>query len=124
AGQRTGNPTPGCEVGNPVSYLPTRLVRAAERGGTITFLSDGPDGGQRVEWADLPALRDRHPGRVAGRGHRGGVATADADELAGGFRGPDPRPGPGGRHLPGRGRPDAGRLHPARAGRSPGGPPP
>jgi fatty-acyl-CoA synthase len=35
-----------------VSYLPTRLISAAERGGTITFLSgDGP--GDRVEWAVL-----------------------------------------------------------------------
>jgi fatty-acyl-CoA synthase len=33
-----------------VSYLPTRLIRAAEGGGTVTFLSaDGP--GVRVEWA-------------------------------------------------------------------------
>ncbi|HKN39972.1 MAG TPA: fatty acyl-AMP ligase [Acidimicrobiia bacterium] len=37
-----------------MSYLPTRLIRAAERGGTITFLSaDGPDAGERVEWAVL-----------------------------------------------------------------------
>ena len=35
-----------------MSYLPTRLISAAERGGTITFLSgDGP--GDRVEWAVL-----------------------------------------------------------------------
>jgi len=37
-----------------VSYLPTRLISAAEGGGTITFLSaDASDGGQRVEWAVL-----------------------------------------------------------------------
>ena len=35
-----------------MSYLPTRLITAAERGGTITFLAaDGP--GDRVEWALL-----------------------------------------------------------------------
>ncbi|MEW6475871.1 MAG: fatty acyl-AMP ligase [Actinomycetota bacterium] len=35
-----------------MSYLPTRLITAAERGGTITFLAgDGP--GDRVEWAVL-----------------------------------------------------------------------
>jgi fatty-acyl-CoA synthase len=35
-----------------VNYLPTRLVSAAERGGTVTFLcGDGP--GERVEWAVL-----------------------------------------------------------------------
>ncbi len=34
------------------SYLPTRLVLAAERGGTITFL-DGDGPGERVEWAVL-----------------------------------------------------------------------
>src|SRR4051794_22156825 len=51
-----GNPGPRREVGPVVSYLPTRLIRAAERGGTITFLSaDGPaaDGSGRVEWAVL-----------------------------------------------------------------------
>ena len=47
-----GNPVPRREVGPDVSYLPTRLISAAERGGTITFLSgDGP--GERVEWAVL-----------------------------------------------------------------------
>src|SRR5258705_12952624 len=58
-GERTGNQGPGREVGPGVSYLPARLIRAAERGGTITFLStDGPPnasgpGGERVEWAVL-----------------------------------------------------------------------
>src|SRR5205085_2615032 len=52
--ERTSNPGPGREVGPDVSYLPTRLISAAERGGTITFLSaDGPDAGDRVEWAVL-----------------------------------------------------------------------
>src|SRR5918999_4384388 len=52
-GELTGNPGPREKVGPHVSsYLPTRLSRAAERGGTITFLSaDGP--GERVEWAVL-----------------------------------------------------------------------
>ena len=50
--QPAGNPVPRREVGPDVSYLPTRLISAAERGGTITFLSgDGP--GERVEWAVL-----------------------------------------------------------------------
>src|SRR5688500_2219378 len=51
--ERTGNQGAGREVGPGVnSYLPTRLARATERGGTITFLSgDGP--GDRVEWAVL-----------------------------------------------------------------------
>jgi fatty-acyl-CoA synthase len=51
--QRTGNPGPRREVGPEVSsYLPTRLSRAAERGGAITFLpGDGP--GDRVDWAVL-----------------------------------------------------------------------
>jgi fatty-acyl-CoA synthase len=50
---RASNPGPGREVGPDVSsYLPTRLCRAAERGGTITFLSgDGP--AEPVEWAVL-----------------------------------------------------------------------
>src|SRR5438067_1836477 len=49
----TGNQGPCREVGPDVnSYLPTRLSGAAERGGTITFLSgDGP--GERLEWAVL-----------------------------------------------------------------------
>jgi fatty-acyl-CoA synthase len=49
----TGNQGAGHEVGPGVnSYLPTRLARATERGGTITFLSgDGP--GDRVTWAVL-----------------------------------------------------------------------
>jgi fatty-acyl-CoA synthase len=48
----TSNPGPDPQVGPDVSYLPTRLITAAERGGTITFLSgDGP--GERVEWAVL-----------------------------------------------------------------------
>src|SRR5438270_3736199 len=57
--ERAGNPGPGREVGPDVSYLPTRLIRATERGGAITFLSaDGPPnsggpGGERVEWAVL-----------------------------------------------------------------------
>ena len=47
------NQGPRPEVGPHVSsYLPTRLSRATERGGTITFLSgDGP--GEPVEWAVL-----------------------------------------------------------------------
>src|SRR5438105_14489098 len=50
----TGNPGLRPGVGPDVSYLPTRLIRAAERGGTITFLSaGGPDAGERVEWAVL-----------------------------------------------------------------------
>jgi fatty-acyl-CoA synthase len=51
--ERTGNQGARREVGPGVnSYLPTRLARATERGGTITFLSgDGP--GDRVEWAVL-----------------------------------------------------------------------
>src|SRR5438067_10335541 len=50
----TGNPGPGREVGPPVSYLPTRVISATERGGTITFLSaDGPAAGETVEWAVL-----------------------------------------------------------------------
>src|SRR4051812_25231755 len=50
----TGNPGPDREVGGVVSYLPTRLIAATERGGTITFLSaEGPAAGQRVEWAVL-----------------------------------------------------------------------
>ena len=51
--ERSSNQGPWREVGPGVSsYLPTRLSRAAERGGTITFLSpDGP--GDRVEWAVL-----------------------------------------------------------------------
>src|SRR2546423_12182866 len=50
----SGNPGPRHEVGPGVSYLPTRLVRATERGGTITFLSaDGPAAAERVEWAVL-----------------------------------------------------------------------
>src|SRR5438874_12461394 len=50
----TGNPGPDREVGPHVSYLPTRLIRAAERGGTITFLSaEGPGAGEQVEWAVL-----------------------------------------------------------------------
>jgi fatty-acyl-CoA synthase len=51
--ERISNPGPRREVGPGVnSYLPTRLARATERGGTITFLSgDGP--GDRVEWAVL-----------------------------------------------------------------------
>src|SRR5438309_4222513 len=50
----TGNPGLRPGVGPDVSYLPTRLLRAAERGGTITFLSaDGPGAGERVEWAVL-----------------------------------------------------------------------
>ena len=37
-----------------MSYLPTRVIQAAERGGTITFLSaEGPSAGERVEWAVL-----------------------------------------------------------------------
>src|SRR3990170_448443 len=48
----SSNPPLGREVGPDVSYLPTRLITAAERGGTITFLTgDGP--GDRVEWAVL-----------------------------------------------------------------------
>jgi fatty-acyl-CoA synthase len=48
----TGNPGSSCGVGPDVSYLPARLITAAERGGTITFLAaDGP--GERVEWAIL-----------------------------------------------------------------------
>ena len=48
----SSNPLPGREVGSGVSYLPTRLITAAERGGTVTFLAaDGP--GDRVEWAVL-----------------------------------------------------------------------
>jgi fatty-acyl-CoA synthase len=47
-----GNQGPSHEVGPSVSYLPTRLISATERGGTITFLSAaGP--GDRVEWAVL-----------------------------------------------------------------------
>ena len=50
----TGNPGPDREVGPDVSYLPTRLISATERGGTITFLSaEGPDAGETVEWAVL-----------------------------------------------------------------------
>jgi len=51
--RRASNPAARQEVGPDVnSYLPTRLGRAAERGGFITFLSgDGP--GERVEWAVL-----------------------------------------------------------------------
>src|SRR5437764_13545457 len=50
----TGNPGPGREIGPPVSYLPTRVISATERGGTITFLSaDGPAAGETVEWAVL-----------------------------------------------------------------------
>ncbi|HEV8626044.1 MAG TPA: fatty acyl-AMP ligase [Acidimicrobiia bacterium] len=51
--ERTGNQGRRHEVGPLVSsYLPTRLSRAAERGGTITFLSgDGP--GEPVGWAVL-----------------------------------------------------------------------
>jgi len=46
------NQPSGREVGGDVSYLPTRLITAAERGGAITFLAaDGP--GDRVEWAVL-----------------------------------------------------------------------
>jgi fatty-acyl-CoA synthase len=37
------------EVGTPVDYLPARLARAVERGGSITFISSG----ERVEWAHL-----------------------------------------------------------------------
>jgi fatty-acyl-CoA synthase len=52
--ERTSNPGVGPGVGPYVSYLPTRLVRATERGGTITFLSaEGPAAGERVEWAVL-----------------------------------------------------------------------
>ena len=49
--QPAGNPGLRREVGPDVSYLPTRLIRATERGGTITFLST--DGGDKVEWAVL-----------------------------------------------------------------------
>src|SRR5947208_391300 len=50
----TGNPGPDREVGSRVNYLPTRLISATERGGTITFLSaDGPGAGETVEWAVL-----------------------------------------------------------------------
>src|SRR4051812_15064223 len=52
--QPTGNPATEREVGGTVSYLPTRLAHAAERGGTITFLTGGgPSAGDRVEWAVL-----------------------------------------------------------------------
>src|SRR5438477_4922515 len=51
--ERTSNPGIGPEVGPNVSYLPTRLTRAAERGGTITFLSGDDPAGERVEWAVL-----------------------------------------------------------------------
>src|SRR5687767_14023432 len=44
-----GNPRQAGEVGRVVSYLPTRLARATERGGTITFVSSG----EQVEWARL-----------------------------------------------------------------------
>jgi fatty-acyl-CoA synthase len=48
----SSNPLLDPGVGRRVSYLPTRLITAAERGGTITFLAgDGP--GDRVEWAVL-----------------------------------------------------------------------
>ncbi|MDQ1505165.1 MAG: fatty-acyl-CoA synthase [Actinomycetota bacterium] len=56
SGEPTGNPGLRREVGPVVSYLPARLIRAAERGGTITFLSaDSPttDGSEKVEWAVL-----------------------------------------------------------------------
>src|SRR5437764_7094658 len=55
--QRTGNQGPRPEVEPAVSYLPTRLISATERGGTITFLSaEGPPnsggpGGETVKWA-------------------------------------------------------------------------
>jgi fatty-acyl-CoA synthase len=52
-GERTSNPGVAPGVGPNVSYLPTRLVSAAERGGTITFLSGDDPAGERVEWAVL-----------------------------------------------------------------------
>ena len=44
-----GNPRWAGEVGGIVSYLPTRLARATERGGAITFIASG----ERVEWSVL-----------------------------------------------------------------------
>jgi fatty-acyl-CoA synthase len=90
-----GNQGLNREVGPDVSYLPTRLIRAAERGGTITFLSaDGP--GEPVEWAVLHeeakamavalARRGVGPGAhvaLIGPTSRGFVTAIQATWLAG-----------------------------------------
>src|SRR2546430_720160 len=73
----TGNPGLRPGVGPDVSYLPTRLIRAAERGGTITFLSaDGPDAGERVEWAVLHEEAKAMAVALAGRGVGRGAHVA------------------------------------------------
>src|SRR5882724_13538869 len=77
-----GNPVLRREVGPHVSYLPTRLIRAAERGGTITFLSaDGPtaDGSEQVEWA---VLHEEAKAMAVALGRRG-VSPGDHVALLG-----------------------------------------
>src|SRR4051812_497043 len=72
----TGNQGTRFGVGPDVSsYLPTRLIRATERGGTITFVeADGP--GERVEWAVLHEEAKAMAVALAGRGVGPGAHVA------------------------------------------------
>src|ERR671928_231102 len=83
---------PGVEsgVGPDVSYLPTRLITAAERGGTVTFLSgDGP--GDRVEWAVLHEEAKAMAVALARRGvGPGATPVVVADPMRAGFIQPEP----------------------------------
>ena len=66
--ERTSNPGVGPEVGPHVSYLPTRLTLATERGGAITFLSGDDPAGERVEWA---VLHEEAKAMAVALAHRG-----------------------------------------------------
>jgi fatty-acyl-CoA synthase len=57
-----------------VSYLPARLIRAAERGGTVTFLS--ADSSEKVEWAVLHEEAKAMAVALARRGVGPGVHVA------------------------------------------------
>ncbi|MDQ1514524.1 MAG: fatty-acyl-CoA synthase, partial [Actinomycetota bacterium] len=57
-----------------MSYLPARLIRAAERGGTVTFLS--ADSSEKVEWAVLHEEAKAMAVALARRGVGPGVHVA------------------------------------------------